>query len=79
MGAPTTVSLVRTIVTPRSRSAWSSVAPRRHSVIRLEMSELDARSAFEELELLRSVEVFAPVALVELLVAPMVLLDEVFG
>ena len=48
-------------------------------MIRLEMSELDARSAFEELELLTSVEVLAPVALVELLVAPMVLLDEVLG
>lgn len=38
VGAPTTLSLVRTMVTPRSRSACNSVEPRRHSVIREETS-----------------------------------------
>jgi len=38
VGAPTTLSLVRTIVVPRSRSDWISVGPRRHSVMRVVMS-----------------------------------------
>src|SRR5688500_10164265 len=73
VGAPTTESLVRTMVTPRSRSAWISDAPSRHSVIRL------ARSALVLAALLVSVEAVAPVVLVELLVAPIVLVLLVSG
>jgi len=40
VGAPTTVSLVRTIVTPRSRSDWMSAAARCSSVMRVLMSVL---------------------------------------
>jgi hypothetical protein len=42
VGAPTTVSFVRTIVTPRSRSAWMSEAATRNCVICAEMSPLVA-------------------------------------
>lgn len=35
VGAPTTLSFVRTIVTERSRSLWISVGERRHSVMRV--------------------------------------------
>lgn len=47
VGAPTTLSFVRTIVVPLSRSAWISVGPRRHSLMRVVTSvfvEFDARS-----------------------------------
>jgi hypothetical protein len=67
VGAPTTVSFVRTIVTPRSRSLCSSEGERRHSVIRVVISVLELAGA------LVSVEVVAPVVLVEALVAPIVL------
>jgi len=69
VGAPTTLSLVRTIVTPRSRSDWISVVLRRHSVMRDEMSEL----VLLEL-LLLSDELPAPVELLDPAVAPIVLL-----
>jgi hypothetical protein len=58
---------VRTIVTPRSRSLWRSDADRRHSVTRLLTSALPV--AVE----LVSVDVVAPVVLVDPLVAPIVL------
>lgn len=35
VGAPTRLSLLRTIVTERSRSAWISLPERRHSVMRV--------------------------------------------
>jgi len=38
VGAPTMLSLVRTIVTDRSRSAWSSAGESRHSVMRVVIS-----------------------------------------
>lgn len=38
VGAPTAASLVRTIVTPLSRSAWSALGSRRHSEMRVEIS-----------------------------------------
>jgi hypothetical protein len=69
VGAPTTVSFVRTIVTPRSRSDCSSVGPNRHSVMRVVMSVLEAVAVRPV-----SVAVVAPVVLVEPLVAPIVLL-----
>jgi len=59
VGAPTTLSLVRTIVVPRSRSAWISVGARRHSVICVVMSP-DA-----EVELALLVVEELPVALSE--------------
>jgi hypothetical protein len=67
VGAPTTVSFVRTIVTPRSKSLCSSEGESRHSVIRVVISVLELAVA------LVSVEEVAPVVLVEPLVAPMVL------
>jgi hypothetical protein len=73
VGAPTTLSLVRTIATPRSRSAWSSVSPSRHSVMRVLMSVPVVAAAMSvELLLVPLIEV-APVWLVEPLVAPIVL------
>jgi hypothetical protein len=47
VGAPTTESCVRTIVTPLSRSAWMSEPERRSSVILLLISPL-AATVFEE-------------------------------
>lgn len=66
VGAPTALSFVRTIVTPRSRSAWSSAEPRRHSVIRDETS-VEVLLAAMSLEVLLEVESepVAPVELVE--------------
>lgn len=49
VGAPTTLSLVRTIVTPRSRAPWISVEPRRHSVMR-EVTSVDVEEAARSLE-----------------------------
>jgi len=75
VGAPTTVSLVRTTVTPESRSDWISAALKRHSVMREDTSALVVLDA-SSLELrLRSAA--APVELVDELVAPIVLLGEV--
>jgi hypothetical protein len=66
VGAPTALSFVRTIVTPRSRSAWSSAEPSRHSVIRDETS-VEVLLAAMSLEVLLEVESepVAPVELVE--------------
>jgi hypothetical protein len=66
VGAPTALSFERTIVTPRSRSAWSSAEPRRHSVMRDDTS-VDVLLAVMSLEVLPEVEnePVAPVVLVE--------------
>lgn len=75
VGAPTTLSLVRTIVTPRSRSVWISVGLSRHSVIRVVISVVavaDAVSVLLRLELGSVVDAVAPVVLLELGLAPAV-------
>jgi hypothetical protein len=68
VGAPTTLSFVRTIVTPRSRSAWMSDGETRNCVICVEMSPLVA-VAVSEVDRVESaatlpVELVLPVALV---------------
>lgn len=63
VGAPTTLSLVRTMVAERSRSAWSSADPRRHSVSRLAISEAPVVAAAISVTL-RLVVSIAPAALV---------------
>lgn len=55
------MSFVRTIVTPRSRSAWISVGPRRHSVRRV-VTSVDVEAEAMSVEVLL---VAAPVVLVE--------------
>jgi hypothetical protein len=72
VGAPTTESFVRTIVTPLSRSAWSSVGPRRHSVMRVETSAPVVAEAMSVVLRVVSVEAVAPVLLVEPVAAPAV-------
>jgi hypothetical protein len=71
VGAPTPASLVRTIVTPWSRSRCNSPLLRRHSEMRLVMSMLPVAPG-----LVLNAPV-APVVLVDELVAPMVLLLDV--
>lgn len=74
VGAPTIESLVRTIATPRSRSAWISASPSRHSVMRVLTSVPLVADAMSVVLRLVSVEAVAPVLLVDSLVAPTVLL-----
>ena len=72
VGAPMTVSFVRTIATPLSRSAWISESLKRHSVMRVVMSAPVVAAAMS-VEL-RDDSVVAPVLLWDVLVAPIVLL-----
>ncbi len=76
VGAPTTLSFVRTMVVPLSRSDCSSLAPKRHSVIREDTSVLAEAELLEDGLLLVLSEPLAPVVLEDPLVAPMVLLLE---
>jgi hypothetical protein len=79
VGAPTMLSLVRTMVTPRSRSVWISAGERRHSVMRVVTSVFALAEAMS-VELVPVVLLpLAPVAVLvsEALPEPVVLLPEV--
>src|SRR4051812_31164894 len=77
VGAPTTESFVRTMVTPRSRSDWMSVVDRCHSVIRDDTSAV-AVVLVEAVELRPvSREPVAAVVLVDPVAAPIVPVAEV--
>lgn len=74
VGAPTALSFVRTIATPRSRSAWISAGESRHSVIRTVTSPAAAPVVAEAMSLeLRLVSVEP---LVVLLLGLVVLAEE---
>jgi hypothetical protein len=78
VGAPTMLSLVRTMVTPRSRSVWISAGERRHSVMRVVTSVFALAEAMS-VELVPVVLLpLAPVAVLvsEVLPEPVVLPEE---